>query len=113
MSRDTTCLYSQVKNVSGAARHFGYLPPHGRDLDANEEMLVWGSVLEAVQRSVDRDGPRHYQALENDVATAVLEIRKLPNPILLDAGTEDMQMLEIINGEIRMVEPCWESLSEA
>ena len=45
---DTSCLFSTVKNGTGGRRKFGFLPPHGRELDTDEEFTVWGDIREAI-----------------------------------------------------------------
>lgn len=113
MSMDTTCLYSVVRNTSGQTKNFPFLPPHGKELDDQEEYSVWGSVLEAVNRG-DRSGGRFQSdldaALEND-----LEIRTLPKPILTDESQPGLptKMITLTGGSLVLEDPCWESLSLA
>lgn len=112
MAMDTTCLFSVVKNVSGVKKRFTCLPPHGRELDANEELSIFGSVLEAVNRG-DRYGDRWMNGLEAAVENGDLEIRALPKPILVDELTPDVKMVSLIGGSLTLEDPCWESLSVA
>ena len=44
LSQDTSCLYSTVKNISGGTKKFGFLPPHGKELDNNIEFTTMGTV---------------------------------------------------------------------
>lgn len=105
---DTTCLYSTVKNISGSSMVFPALPPHGVRLDANEEMTVFGNILEAVNRG-DRSGRKHMDSLESALAHGYLEIRNTPAPILTDETTADVQMLILNNGALGVANPCWET----
>lgn len=53
-------MKTKVINVSGAEKHFGFLPPHGRTMDSNEELEVDGDL-----RSVIAGGrARHSRARE-------------------------------------------------
>ena len=61
---DVTCMYSTVKNISGVSKNFPFLPPHGRTLAADEEVTVFGSILEAITRSNDRFGRTEQDSLE-------------------------------------------------
>ena len=37
-------MKTQVENTSGAARHFGYLPPHGLALDEDGVVVIDGDL---------------------------------------------------------------------
>ena len=51
LTQDTSCLFSTVKNTSGGRKTYGFLPPHGRTLEADEELTVFGNILESVIRN--------------------------------------------------------------
>lgn len=110
MAMDTTCVFSIVRNSSGGKKNFPFLPPHGKELDANEEYSVFGSVLEAVSRG-DRFGAVFHDSLEASLESGDLEILTLPKPILLDEGTLVPKMLTLQAGSLVLEDPCWESLS--
>ncbi len=107
---DTTCLYSTVKNVSGATKTFGFLPPHGRELENNEEFTVFGDIRQGLggnrggERSVHR---RDNAAFEAAVEAGDLEIIQTPSPILQDAVSEAPKMLQLSSGTLSTVDPCW------
>lgn len=107
---DTSCLYSTVKNISGGTKKFGFLPPHGRELENNEEFTVFGDVRQQLggnrgsERSVAR---RDNAAFEQAVNDGDLQILSTPTPILQDVTTEEPQMLELDNGTLSTVDPCW------
>lgn len=106
---DTTCLYSTVRNISGVTKRFGFLPPHGRELDANEQFTVFGSVLESIQRgNGDRGAPsRHITAFEAAVNQHLIEIMNTPAPIFYDTTNEEIQMLSLDGGVLSTVDVCW------
>lgn len=109
MAIDTSCLFSTVKNTCGSKRKFGFLPPHGRELDDNEEFTVFGNVLEAVanangDRSTSR---RHMVAFEAAIERGDIEILSTPAPILQDQTTGDSKMLRLNNGALGAIDPCW------
>jgi hypothetical protein len=107
---DTTCLYSTVRNISGGSKKFGFLPPHGRELANNEEFTVFGDVRQAVigargsERSVAR---RDIMAFEAAISRGDLEIVQTPAPILQDVTTNAVKMLQLDNGSLAAVDPCW------
>ena len=37
-------MKTQVENTSGAARHFGYLPPHGQDMAVGAAVILDGDL---------------------------------------------------------------------
>lgn len=104
---DTTCTMSVVRNTSGAARRFTFLPPHGRKLANNEELTVFGSILEAVNRG-DRFGRRSMDALDFALSRGQLEIKSLPHPILTDVSNGTVKMIDLSAGALIVVDPCWE-----
>ena len=107
---DTSCLYSTVKNTSGVPKFFGFLPPHGRTLAANQEFTVFGDIRHQVgtnqggERSVQR---RSLVAFENALNAGHLEIVNTPSPVLQDTVTNDPQMLQINDGTLAAQDPCW------
>lgn len=108
MAFDTSCLYSTVRNTSGQAKTFGFLPPHGRRLAVNEEFTVFGSVQNAVigiERTTSR---RNIQALEAAIARGDLEILSSPTPILEADGVVKMLKLDEA-GNLSTTDPCWAS----
>jgi hypothetical protein len=107
---DTSCLYSTVKNVSGVRKIFGFLPPHGRTLDVDEEFTVFGDIRQGLggnrgaERSVHR---RDNAAFEAAVEGGDLEIINTPSPIMEDVDTGSPKMLQLASGVLSSVDPCW------
>lgn len=106
---DLTCLVSTVKNTSGVTKRFGFLPPHGKQLAADEEYTVFGNILEAVNRGVRATSARHREALETALENGDLTIVHTPAPVLEDQTTGDSKVLQLDNGSLAAVDPCWES----
>ncbi len=109
MPIDTSCLFSTVKNTCGVKRKFGFLPPHGRELDNNEEFTVFGSILEAVanangDRATSR---RHMISFEAALERGDIEILNTPAPILQDQTTGLVKMLRLNGGTLGTIDPCW------
>lgn len=109
MSMDTGCVYSTVKNTSGARKKFGFLPPHGRELAANEEFTVFGDIKVAVgsQRGGRAEARRDITAFEAAIARGDIQIIQTPAPILQDQTTGESRMLQLDNGTLSAVDPCW------
>ncbi len=109
---DQTCLFSTVKNISGIAMNFPFLPPHGKKLDNNEIVTVFGSILEAISRSNDRFGNRDQNGLLQALERDWLEIQNTPAPILLDevvTGDDAVKTIGLNNGSLVVNDPCWEA----
>ena len=106
---DTSCLYSTVRNISGVKKRFGFLPPHGWELEDGEQRTVFGSILEAVQRgNGDRDMPRrHTDAFENSINDHEIEIVNTPSPIFYDETNDESKTLIVDGGSLTVVDPCW------
>lgn len=107
---DTNCLYSVVKNTSGATKTFGFLPPHGRTLANNEEFTVFGDIRQnlgsnqGTERSVRR---RAEAAFEAAVESGDLQILSTPNLIIKDVDSNDPKMIQSDNNALSAVDPCW------
>lgn len=105
---DMSCLYSTVKNTSGGRKKFGFLPPHGRELAANEEFTVFGNITDAVIRMERVTSRRNIQALEAALDRGDLEIVTTPAPILEADGVSKMlKLTDDLN--LTVTDPCWSS----
>lgn len=106
---DTSCLYSTVKNTSGGRKKFGFLPPHGRELIANEEFTVFGDIKQAIIRFERTEARRSIIAFEHAIQRGDITILNTPNPILIDDANPGAtpKMLRIHNGTLGLVDPCW------
>ncbi len=87
----------------------GFLPPHGRELAANEEFTVFGNILDVIAtRNGDRvTSRRHIQSFEAAINDGSLVIVHTPNPILQDATTGVTKMLRLNSSALGAVDPCW------
>lgn len=109
MPIDTSCVFSVVKNASGGKKKFGFLPPHGRELDDDEEFTCFGSILEAVANANgDRvTSRRHMIAFEAALERGDIEIVSTPAPILQDQTSGLTKMLRLNSGALGTIDPCW------
>jgi hypothetical protein len=106
MATQTDCLYSVVKNTSGSTMKFGFLPPHGWELEDQEERTILGNLVDAVTRG-DRGADRNLKALESALSNELLAIKSLPNPLLYDETDDETQMLTVDNGALVVADPCF------
>ncbi len=105
---DTTCLYSTVKNTSGVAKTFGFLPPHGKKLAINEEFTCFGDIRQALIRFERSEARRSIIAFENALRRGDIEIINTPNVILEDLQNPGhSKMLTLRNGTLGVATPCW------
>jgi hypothetical protein len=110
MSFDTHCLYSQVQNISGGRLCFSFLPPHGRELQANESYTIFGNVYDAVAGMDGGDratSKTHVIAFLTALSSGLLAIVKTPQPVLLDQTTGATKLLNLNNNILGVVAPCW------
>lgn len=109
MPLDTTCLYSTVKCKVVGGRTFGFLPPHGRRLAYNEELVVFGDIKQAVIKFERTEARRSIIAFERALQRGDLEIVNTPNVILTDDANPgaQSQMLRLHNGTLGVIDPCW------
>ena len=108
---DVSCLHSIVKNTSGITMRFGFLPPHGAQLKANESYTVFGNITEAIQRSEYATGRRQMQALLAAIDRGDITIVSTPSPLLYNSDTNGTKMLKISGGSntVSAVDPCWKT----
>lgn len=108
MGLDHRCLYSTVKNTSGKPMTFGFLPPHGRKLAANEEFSVFGDIKQALIRFDRSESRRSIIAFEKALDRGDLEILSTPGIILLDdSNPGSTLMLRLRNGALGVTSTCW------
>ena len=112
MSDSNASLVTVVKNTSGVTKRFGFLPPHGMQLTANETVSVFGHLTEAVNRG-DRFGKRHMTALQAALLNDDINIQSTPGVVLLDATTGDPRTLTLSANVLDIANPSWDSLSES
>ena len=108
LTPDTSCLYSTCRNTSGVAKIFGFLPPHGKQLAAGEEMTVFGDIRQAIIRFERTESRRNIIAFEAAIQRKDLLIVNTPNPILEDEATETTKMLRLNSGTLGVIDPCWQ-----
>ena len=89
MSFDTSHLYSTVRNLTGADRVFGYIPPHGKRLRIQQAYTVPGNIIDRISMMGGvRNGWNQvrFRSLERDLKLGRLAIEKTPPPIFYDSA---------------------------
>lgn len=109
MAQDISCIYSTIRNTSGGRKKFSFLPPHGRELVADEEFTVFGNIYEAVIKFDRVTSRRHITALEAALKRGDLEIVSTPAPVFEDGNGRSRVLAMTGNGTITAVDPCWAS----
>ena len=99
------CLFTTVKNTSGGALHFGFLPPHGRTLADEEEATIFGDLHAVVTN------PRSQRALAKALDDGDLTIVTSPCPIVFDDGDQASYRLGSNNGSPVATAPDWDSFN--
>lgn len=102
----TLTTHTTVKNTSGATKRFGFLPPHGMELSADEEVTVFGDIREAVNRG-DRFGNRWMTALASALEDDALQIVNTPAPIFYDETADAVKILVVDNSSVSLADPVW------
>lgn len=75
-------LYSSIRNPTGKARYYDWLPPHGRTLKPGEEFTFLGSLTEAVRKHGRSGSMRNLEAMDRAVQEQTIEVRHTPAPVL-------------------------------
>lgn len=103
------CLTSTVRNTSGGSMIFGFLPPHGMQLAADEEYTVWGNILEAIGRGDRPTDRRQHQAMHDAIDRGDITILTTPAPILTDTVSGVQKMLSLTSGSLVAAAVCWDT----
>lgn len=104
---NTDCLYTSVKNVSGAARTFGYLRERGMRLAANEVATVPGDLVGRLGATTSK---RKFKALERSLTTnESLQIISTPALFLFDPVHDRVRQVTLYNEQLGVVDPCWDA----
>lgn len=112
MTVNFSCLYTTVKNTSGVRHKFGFIPPHGVELDVDEEYTVFGDLRQLLGANAGAEHGvrrRSQVAFENALNSGKLAVVETPAGILQDTVTGQSQMLQLAAGVITAVDPCYYS----
>lgn len=112
------CLFTIVKNVSGGRKHFGFLPPHGRWLDDEEELHVFGDINAAINHGAGHRRKHTQNAFGAAVNDGDLEIVSTNCAIIYDPDNLASYRVGVYNGTVLAQVPDWnddvhESIGEA
>lgn len=109
---ETGCLYTTIKNVSGQTMKFGFLPPHGRELDDAEELTILGDIVNAVVRAQRVTSKRNHDALlkaldgSNATGSKLLAIVKSPAVFVFDEDSEETYIVVSSSDAVDLAAPC-------
>jgi len=100
-------LHTVVKNISGTRRYFGFLPPHGRWLNANETRAIPGNIINSLATTDEaRGSERNIKALKSAIRNDLLQIRMTP-ALILQSGDHTLvkQLALDNNGDLILIDP--------
>lgn len=110
---DHSCLMTTLRNDSGGTKTFSFLPPHGQELTAGEEINIVGDVISAINRG-DRFGSRFNEAYLNALDAGDLAVVSTPQQVVYDETLGVSRTLGVDDGSLSLSAVCWlTSLSEA
>lgn len=100
---DSTCLETKVRNMSGKAAIFGFLPPHGKKLAAGEEYVFFGSLTGLLQSITSK---RKRASFVSAVKSGDLVVVSTPSPLFYDATLDVTKTIKVANNTISTSDPC-------
>ena len=103
----TDCMLSSVRNISGSAMYFDFLPPHGVKLANHGEYTCIGNIMSFVGMGLG--GQRAILRLEQMVNDGLLEIKYTPSPVFWDKGRIRISLMQVYNDKLVVMQPCWGS----
>lgn len=95
-------LRTKVRNISGARRYFGFLPPHGMWLEDGEEYTVDGDLsvrLAALPR------PGKYRGFVSALEDGALVLVSSPSQHYYDATKDETVVLAVADAAVVIVDP--------
>lgn len=104
----TTCLKTKVRNATGKTSYFGFLPPHGKNLDAGETYEFYGTFDTIFSKPTLR---RQRDALVESLENGDLQIVNTPSPIMYDATHDEAKVLQSAGGTVTGVDVCYANAS--
>ena len=74
-------MRTKITNVSGADRHFGFIPPHGVTLVDGNNVVVDGDLRTVLAGGRGRyTRRREIAALDSDVGSGVITVERVADP---------------------------------
>lgn len=104
---DTLCLYTTVKNISGAAQTFSFLPVHGKQMAAGDDYTFFGSIQDRLMTGGGRLNLRKSAALEAALLAGQIEIITSPKTSYYDASFGRVKSMNINNNAVTIIDPCF------
>ncbi len=96
------CINTTVRNMSGKAAVFGFLPPHGKKLEAGEEYTFFGSIENHLSRITSGRKRAGFTAA---VQSGDLVVVSGPTPILYDATLDVSKTIKLDNDTFSTTDP--------
>lgn len=105
-----TCLKTRVRNATGVKTTFGFLPPHGRTLEAGEIYEFQGTIDGLIASPVKR---RQRQAFLRALEDGALRLIQTPSPVIFDDVSDEAKVLAVTSNTLSAVDACWGHASSA
>jgi hypothetical protein len=96
------CVNTTVRNMSGKAAVFGFLPPHGKKLEAGEEYTFFGSIESLLSKVTSGRKRAGFTAA---VQSGDLVVVSGPTPILYDATLDVSKTIKLDNNSFSTTDP--------
>ena len=100
---DSTCLETKVRNMSGKTAVFGFLPPHGKRLEAGDEYTFFGSMTGLLQAITSK---RKREAFIAAVKSGDIVVVSTPSPLFYDETLDVTKTIKVNNNSISTADPC-------
>ena len=99
---NTDCINTTVRNMSGKAAVFGFLPPHGKKLEAGEDYTFFGSIESLLSKVTSGRKRAGFTAA---VQSGDLVVVSGPTPILYDATLDVSKTIKLDNNSFSTTDP--------
>ena len=98
------CLYTLIRNPTSQAMFYGWLPPHGRTLNAGSIAVIPGQLLPWLKGNM-----RKLRSVQQSLADGTIQILQTPAPHVwcVDDNIKIVDIQATANYTPIAADPCW------
>lgn len=97
-----SCLQTTVRNMRSTRHSYGFLGPRGMRLGPGEQVMIPGDIWDSASKNA-----RNFASLSRSLQSGELVVVRSPTPIYFDISLDRARTLQIANGTLSAIDPCW------
>lgn len=107
---DSLCFETKVRNMTGRTAVFGFLPPHGKRLEAGEEYSFFGDFA-ALMSAIGSQRKR--ESFKTAIVAGDIAVVTTPAQHYYDETLDVTKVIDVDNGAVSVADPCWGAYSSS